>query len=292
MNEYIIITDSTADLPADLVCELSLTVLPLEFTIDGKTYKDDPLNPGLSSKSFYDMLRSGKMSRTSQINTNTFTECFGKFLDEGRDVLYVAFSSALSGIYQSACIAADELREKYPDNKIVIVDTLSASLGEGLLVYHAANMKANGADIDTVAGWLEENKLKMCHWFTVDDLNHLKRGGRISSATALIGSLLGIKPVLRVNDEGKLVPVTTVRGRKQSLDALVDRIAKTCVNPTEQTVFISHGDVIDDAEYVKSEIIRRVHAKAVKFGNVGPVVGSHSGPGTIAVFFFSENRNP
>lgn len=292
MKEYIIITDSSADLTPELVKELSIVVVSLEFTIDGVTYKDDPTDTAMDSKTFYDKLRKGSTSVTSQVNTAAFTDVFEKYLKQGKDILYIAFSSGLSGTSQSACIARDELSEKYPENKIIVIDTLAASLGEGLLVFSASKLRADGADIDAVASWLEENKLKLCHWFTVDDLNHLKRGGRISSATALIGGLLGIKPIMHVDDEGHLIPVGKVRGRKQSLDALVDRLVATCVNPGEQTVFISHGDITADAEYVKGEVLRRSEVRDVVIGNVGPVIGSHSGPGTLALFFLAENRKP
>ena len=213
-----------------------------------------------------------------------------KILDSGRDVLYLAFSSALSTTYQSAVIAADDLREAYPDRKIYVVDSLSASLGQGLLVYLCVQEKRKGRTVDEVHAFAEETKGKVCHWFTVDDLNHLKRGGRVSAAAALFGTMLSIKPVLHVDDTGHLVPVSKARGRKASLLALVDRMAESAIDPAEQTVFISHGDCEADAEFVAEEVRRRFGVRDVHINYVGPVIGNHSGPGTLALFFLGSHR--
>lgn len=287
---YKIITDSTIDMDHKMIEELGLTVVPLRFTIDGKTYKDKADLSDMPTETFYAKLREGKMSTTSQINADEFTRVFEPVLQGGEDVLYIAFSSGLSGTCQSAFIARDELKEKYPERKIYVFDSLCASLGEGLLVYHAAMLKRAGTDIDSLYNWLGENVLKLCHWFTVDDLNHLKRGGRVSATAALVGTLLGVKPVLHVDDEGHLIPVSKVRGRRQSLDALVQKMEETAIQPADQTVFISHGDCLADAEYVANRVREKFGVKNIYINFVGPVIGAHSGPGTVALFFIGEHR--
>ncbi|MCF2651189.1 DegV family protein [Anaeromassilibacillus senegalensis] len=287
---YKIVTDSTIDLTQKMIEELELTVISLRFTIDGKTYKDKSDMSEMSTETFYAKLREGKMSTTSQINADEFTRTFEPILEAGEDVLYIAFSSGLSGTCQSAYIARDELKEKYPERKIYVFDSLCASMGEGLLVYQAALLKRAGTDIDSLYKWLGENVLKLCHWFTVDDLNHLKRGGRVSTTAALVGTMLGIKPVLHVDDEGHLIPVSKVRGRRQSLDALVQKMAETAIHPDEQTIFISHGDCLKDAEYVAEQVRSKFGVKNIQINFVGPVIGAHSGPGTVALFFFGTQR--
>ena len=287
---YKIVTDSTIDLTQKMIEELELTVISLRFTIDGKTYKDKSDMSEMSTETFYAKLREGKMSTTSQINADEFTRTFEPILEAGEDVLYIAFSSGLSGTCQSAYIARDELKEKYPERKIYVFDSLCASMGEGLLAYQAALLKRAGTDIDSLYKWLGENVLKLCHWFTVDDLNHLKRGGRVSTTAALVGTMLGIKPVLHVDDEGHLIPVSKVRGRRQSLDALVQKMAETAIHPDEQTIFISHGDCLKDAEYVAEQVRSKFGVKNIQINFVGPVIGAHSGPGTVALFFFGTQR--
>ncbi len=287
---YRIITDSSADLTQKMIAALELTVVSLRFTIDGKTYRDKADQSEMPTKTFYAKLREGKMSTTSQVNADEFVSVFEPILQGGEDILYIGFSSGLSGTLQSACIARDDLQEKYPARKIYVFDSLCASMGEGLLVYHAAQLKRGGTDIDALYKWLGENALKLCHWFTVGDLNHLKRGGRVSTTAALVGTMLGIKPVLHVDDEGHLIPVSKVRGRRQSLDALVQKMAETAICPQEQTVFISHGDCLDDAEYVAQQVRERFGVKKIEINYVGPVIGAHSGPGTVALFFFGTQR--
>ncbi|MDD7647960.1 MAG: DegV family protein [Ruminococcus bromii] len=287
---YKIVTDSTIDLTQKMIEELELTVISLRFTIDGKSYKDKSDMSEMSTETFYAKLREGKMSTTSQINADEFTRTFEPILEAGEDVLYIAFSSGLSGTCQSAYIARDELKEKYPERKIYVFDSLCASMGEGLLVYQAALLKRAGTDIDSLYKWLGENVLKLCHWFTVDDLNHLKRGGRVSTTAALVGTMLGIKPVLHVDDEGHLIPVSKVRGRRQSLDALVQKMGETAIHPDEQTVFISHGDCLKDAEYVADQVRAKFGVKNIQINSIGPVIGAHSGPGTVALFFFGTQR--
>lgn len=290
MAEYQIITDSTTDLSAEMIREMDLQVLPLCYVIDGNTYHNIPGGGEMSDHEFYELLRAGKMSTTAQINVEDFVTCFTAVLEQGKDILYLAFSSGLSDTCQSAMIAKKELEEKFPERRIEVFDTLCASMGEGLLVYHAAVRKQAGQSMDEVLDWLKENVLHLCHWFTVDDLNHLKRGGRVSAATALVGTALGIKPVLHVDDEGHLINVSKTRGRRQSLDALVKRMEESVIDPEEQVVFISHGDCPEDAEYVAKQVKKLLNVKEVRMNYIGPVIGAHSGPGTVALFFLGKNR--
>lgn len=290
MNDYVLLTDSSADLTDALVKELGVEVLPLSFTMRNKTYRNWPDNREIDPKDFYRQLREGEMATTSAVNVSDFTETIEPHLKEGRDVLVVAFSSGLSATCHSAQIAAQELSEQYPERKVYVVDSLCASLGQGLLVWYAARMKNEGRGIGAVRDWLEENKLHLCHWFTVDDLHFLKRGGRISSATAVLGTMLSIKPVMHVDDEGHLTKVGTARGRNASLKALVDHMAETAIDPAGQTFFISHGDCEEDANKVAEDVKRRFGVQTVVLNNVGPVIGAHSGPGTVALFFLGRHR--
>ena len=290
MREYKILTDSTTDLSPQLVAQTGVTVLPMTYTIGEKSYRNDPEETDLSSGDFYDMLRGGAMSTTSQINVETFREVAGKMARDGFDVLYVGFSSGLSGTFNSARIAFEDLSAEYPEHKFLAVDSLCASMGEGLLVYHAAQQQKAGRSIEETARWLEENKLHLAHWFTVDDLNHLKRGGRVSGAAAFFGTMLNIKPVLHVDDAGHLIPMEKARGRKASLDALVAHMEKDAVDPASQTVFISHGDCRADAEYVADLVREKFGKQDIRIHSIGPVIGSHSGPGTVALFYLGRTR--
>ena len=290
MSDYVLLTDSSADLTDKLMREMGVEVLPLSFTIKGKTLFNYPDNREMSAKAFYRLLREGEMATTSAVNISDFTEKMEPLLQAGKDVLVLAFSSALSATCHSAQIAAQELGEKYPERKVYVVDTLCASLGQGLLLWHAAQHKARGESIEAVRDWVEANKLHLCHWFTVDDLHFLKRGGRVSAATAVLGTMLSIKPVMHVDAEGRLVKVGTARGRSASLKALVDHMAETALDPAEQIVFISHGDCEADAQKVADDVKIRLGVKTVLLGNVGPVIGAHSGPGTVALFFLGSRR--
>lgn len=288
MSDYVIVTDSSADLPASLVQELGVEVLPLSFTVQGKTYHNYPDDREMDPKVFYKMLRDGEMATTSAVNVAEYTNMLEPFLQAGKDVLVLAFSSGLSTTYQSSVIAVNELSEQYPDRKIYTVDTLCASLGQGLLVWHAVQEQKKGKSIEEVRDWVEENNLHLCHWFTVDDLHFLKRGGRISAATAVVGTMLSIKPVLHVDDEGHLISMGKARGRGASLTALVDHMEQTVTDV--DTVFISHGDCLADAEKVAADVKKRFGTKDVVINNVGPVIGAHSGPGTLALFFLGTKR--
>lgn len=286
-NDYIIFTDSTCDLEPEYADTLGVSVIALEFTYEGKSYRD---GTGMSYKDFYNLLREKKSVTTSQINTGTFIEKFEPRLKEGHDILYIAFSSGLSGTFASAQIAREELLKNYPERKVFIVDSLCASMGEGLLVYYAVQKKREGLSIDELTAWLEAHKLNVCHWFTVDDLFHLKRGGRVSAASAVLGTMLGVKPVMHVNNAGKLILVEKARGRKASLNSLVEHMKATATITANDAVFISHGDAIEDANFVKDLVLKAFSVKEVRINYVGSVIGSHSGPGTLALFFLGKTR--
>ena len=288
MSEFVIVTDSSADLPAGLVRELGVEVLPLSFTIQGNTYRNYPDDREMDPAVFYKMLRDGEAATTSAVNVAEYTALLEPLLQAGKDVLVLAFSSGLSTTYQSSVIAVNELSEQYPDRKLFTVDTLSASLGQGLLVWHAVQEQKRGQSIEAVRDWVEENKLRLCHWFTVDDLHFLKRGGRISAATAVVGTMLSIKPVLHVDDEGHLISMGKARGRGASLTALVDHMEQTATDV--DTVFISHGDCLADAEKVAADVRKRFGTRDVVINTIGPVIGAHAGPGTVALFFLGTKR--
>ena len=290
MSEYVLITDSSADLSQEMVQELGVTVLPLSFTIQGKVYRNYPDNREMDLPLFYDMLRAGELATTSAVNVAEYTQAVEPILQEKKDVLILAFSSGLSSTYQASVLAAGELREKYPDRKIYTVDTLCASLGQGLLVYLAAQEQRKGKSIEEVRDWAEETKLHLCHQFTVDDLHFLKRGGRISATTAVVGSMLQIKPVLHVDNEGRLINIGKARGRQASLKALVDKMEKTVTEEGKKTVFISHGDCRKDAVAVADMVRERFGTQDIRINYVGPVIGAHSGPGTLALFYLGTER--
>ena len=291
MNQFAIVTDSSCDLPQQMAQDMDLTVLPLAFVMKGTEYYNYLDERELSFHDFYAALRAGVPCTTSAVNVEAFTSAMEPLLAQGQDVLCIAFSSGLSNTYHAAALAVEELAPKYPDRKIFAVDSLCASLGQGLLIYLAAQERAKGKSITEVRDWLEENKLHLCHWFTVEDLQFLKRGGRVSAATALVGTMLSIKPVMHMDNAGHLINVSKARGRRASLTALVDRMEQLAIDPQEQTVFISHGDSLEDAQFVAQELKRRLGVKKpVTINYVGPVIGAHSGPGTIALFFLGKER--
>ena len=285
-----ILTDSSADLTAELVAELGVEVIPLSFTMEDKTYFNYPDNRDIDPADFYARLRGGAMATTAAVNVADYTEAIEPILKEGKDVLVLAFSSGLSATCHSAQIAAGELMEQYPDRKVYVVDTLCASLGQGLLVWYAASLKKQGKTMEEVRDWTEEHKLNLCHWFTVDDLHFLKRGGRISAATAVLGTMLSIKPVMHVDNEGHLIKVGTARGRNASLKALVDHMEQTVLDLKDQAIFISHGDCLADAQKVADDVKARFGVESIIINYVGPVIGAHSGPGTVALFFMGSER--
>lgn len=290
MKNYIITTDTTADLPDEYLQENGIGLMSLTYTIDGETYDHDH---ALDVKVFYEKMRGGSMPTTSQVNPTQAKEIFASMLDKyDADILHIAFSSGLSGSYNSVRIAAEELMEERPEHKIVVVDSLCASLGEGLLVHKAVQLQKNGTSLEDSAKWLEENKLHLCHIFTVDDLFHLYRGGRVSKTTAVLGSMISIKPVLHVDDEGHLTPMSKVRGRKKSILSMVDEMEKRLADydGKNDIFFISHGDCLEDANFLADKIKEKFHIEQVLINNVGPTIGAHSGPGTLALFFMGTKR--
>ena len=289
-KEYVIMTDSSCDLPQELADQLGLEVLPLEVMADGKNYRNWLDGREIGFKEFYKLAREGKELKTSAVNTAAFEEKMEELLKEDRDILYIGFSTGLSTTYNSGEAAARELREKYPDRKIYTVDTLAASLGQGMITYYAAKKKEAGATIEEVRDFVENEKLHMCHWFTVDDLNYLKRGGRISAATAAIGTMLSIKPVMHMDNEGHLVAVGKARGRKAALCQLLDTMGELGEGLEGQTTFICHSDCMDDAQYVASQMKERFGVAQVNINWIGPVIGAHTGPGTIGIFFWGSER--
>ena len=280
-----IITDSCCDL-AELAQELDLTVVPLSVEMDGNVYTEGDMTP----KELYDHLRAGKMPRTSAVNPEGWANAIRPVLEAGQDALVIAFSSGLSATYQSAVIAAEELREEFPDRKITVIDSLCAAAGQGLLVYSAAQRRAEGTSLEETAAWVEERKLNLCHWVTVEDLMHLKRGGRVSAATAVVGTMLSIKPIIRVDDEGRLDSCAKSRGRKAAINYLLARMEESFDPTRSDTVFIGHGDCEAEAQAMAETIKTRFGVKHVCINDVGAVIGAHTGPGVLVVGFFGKNR--
>ncbi|MBQ4641428.1 MAG: DegV family protein [Oscillospiraceae bacterium] len=284
---YRIVTDTCCDFPQSMYEELDLSVVPLSVNFQGQavsSYSEQWL------KDMFAGLRAGETASTSAVNPTGWQEVIEPVVKSGEDVLVLAFSSGLSTTYQSAVIAASELMETYPDRTIRVVDTLCASLGQGLLVYYACQKRDAGLSLDDLTNWCEERKYNLCHWFTVDDLMYLKRGGRVSAATALVGTMLQIKPVLHVDDQGHLINVSKTRGRKASIEALAKKMGELGLPGENDTVFICHGDCMEDAQHLEKLVKELYGVKNVMIYYVGAVIGSHSGPGTLALFFLGKNR--
>ena len=288
MRDYVILTDSCCDFSAEMVDELGVHLLPLSFMMEGKEYFNYPDNRDMDPKVFYEKLRTGTLGTTSAINVAVFTEAMTPIIESGKDILCVSFSSGLSTTYQSACIAAKEVMEAHPESKILVVDSRAASLGQGLLVYLTVQEKNKGRSLEELRDFVEERKPHIDHWFTVDDLYHLKRGGRVSAAAALVGTMLQMKPVLNVDDDGHLIPVSKVRGRKASIKALLDKMDELVEDPS--VVFISHGDCEEDAKNLAEMIRTKYPVEKLVINYVGPVIGNHSGPGTLALFFQGKHK--
>ncbi|BDE96322.1 DegV family protein [Raoultibacter timonensis] len=286
-----IVTDSSCNLLEDMIDDFGLHILPLTFMIDGEQYQSYLKGERTDLKQFYTMMREGKVITTSLPNLADSEKLFRNLLEEGQDILYLGFSSGLSGTYEAIDLLLKDLKNEFPERTIRSVETLAASGGQGLLVYYAVQKKREGMDIDGVAEWVKDNRLRLAHWFTVDDLMFLFRGGRVSKTSAWAGTMLNIKPVMHVDDEGHLIPMEKVRGRKKSLNALVDHMRKSAVEPiSEQVVFITHGDCIEDAEYVAGKVREEFGVGEVHINYVDPVIGAHSGPGTLALFFLADRR--
>lgn len=289
MASYIITTDSAADLPAEYIKTHNLFVQPLFYSIDDQTYGGDH---NLDYPIFYQMMRDGKMPITNAIIPAEMVETLTPLLEKGLDILHIAFSSALSSSYQNAVIAANELAELFPERKIIVVDSKSASLGQGLLVHKALKLREQGKSMEEVADWIETHKEQLCHQFTVNDLFHLHRGGRVSKTSAIIGTLASIKPVLHIDMDGRLVPLSKVHGRKKSLVTLVDNMEKSLdgYEGSNDEVFISHGDCLEDAQFVANLVKERFGIETIMIDYVSPTIGAHSGPGTVALFFMGKTR--
>lgn len=290
MSNYRIITDSCCDLTQNMADELGLAVTPLSVNYKGNEFRNYLDGRELDPHEFYMGLREGEMTSTTAANPTLWAEYIRPCLEAGDDALVLAFSSGLSTTYNAACMAAEELQEEFPDRKIYVVDTLCASRGQGLLCWHVAKQKEQGATLEEARDFAENNKLHLCHWFTVDDLHFLKRGGRVSATTAVVGSLLQIKPVMHMDDEGHLAVVSKARGRKASIQAIADQVGISAFEPEKQTMFICHGDCPEDAKYLEDLVREKYHVPEVIIHYTGPVIGSHSGPGTLALFFLGKNR--
>ena len=288
MNDFVIYTDSACDIPEETLSEWGVAYSSLTYVFEG-----DPREYGnyeLPFGEFYDRVRRGGVARTSAVNADTFLRGFEAILAQGKDILYIGFSSGLSSTCGDARIAAGELAKKYPERDIRCVDTLSASAGFGLLVWMAVSCKRGGGTLDECEQVLRDNRFRLCHWFTVEDLVYLKRGGRISAATAFVGNMLSFKPVLHMDDEGHLVNRFKVRGRSASIEALCDKYGELALDKAGGTVFISHGDCEDDARRLAGLLHERYGAEVSRIVCVGPVIGAHSGPGTLALFFVGRHR--
>ena len=287
MSNYQIITDSGCDLPLEMRQQLDVNMVSLTLQFRGKELQD---SVGEDITSLYEGLRAGEVASTSAVNPDTWSGIMEAALQAGKDVLVLAFSSGLSTTYQSAVIASQDLKEKYPQRRIRVVDTRSASLGQGLLVWYACKKRDEGMTLDQLADWVEETKYRLCHWFTVDDLMYLKRGGRVSAATAIVGTMLGIKPVLHMDDEGHLINVGKARGRKASIEALAEKLGQLGLPGQNKKVFICHGDCLEDAKRLEAIVKEKYGVEEAFIGYTGAVIGSHSGPGTLALFFLGEKR--
>ena len=288
MAAYKIITDSCCDFTNQQYQELDVTYTPLSVMFKGELH--DNFSEEADVKAFYDGLRAGETATTSAVNPDGWTKIMVPVLEAGKDVLVLAFSSGLSTTYQSAVIAAEELAAKYPDRKINVVDTLCAAHGQGLLVWYACKKRDEGKTLEELTAWVEENKQHICHWVTVDDLSHLKRGGRISATTALVGTMLNIKPIIYVNEEGKLINTAKVRGRKAAIDFLVKKAQELGEGYDNETMFVAHGDCPEDAAALEAALKEKCGVKNVITGYVGPVIGAHTGPGVLVVFFMGKQR--
>ena len=288
MNQYQIITDSACDLPKSMLRELNILTVPLTVNFRGESRNDSVEDTEV--KELYDAMRGGEVATTSAANPDNWATVMEPILAEGKDVLTLAFSSGLSTTYQSAVIAAGDLAEKYPERKILVVDTCAAALGQGLLVWHTCKMRDTGLSVEALAQWVEENKNHVAHWFTVDDLVYLKRGGRVSAATAVLGAMLNIKPVLHVDNEGHLISMVKARGRKAAINTLVSKMGELGEGWDNEIVFICHADCLHDAQALAETVKGKYGVREVFIGNLGAVIGSHAGPGTLALFFMGNQK--
>ncbi|MBR1779488.1 MAG: DegV family protein [Clostridia bacterium] len=286
-HKYVIFTDSTSDLSQDIIDKYSINVIPIELSIDGKAFiKDYEISP----KDFYNKIREGNMPKTTCINSSTYMENFEPILKTGKDILYIAFSGSLSSIYSIASQTATALNKIYPNNKVIVVDSCAASMGQGVLVYHAAKMKAEGKTLEEVVSWLEESKNHMNTWFTVNDLFHLKRGGRISATTAILGEMLNVKPIMNINLSGELILISKIRGRRAAILELLNKIENLWMAEKNPFICIAHADALEDASFLADKIKEKLGVKDVFINYITPVIGAHTGCGTVGVFFFGQKK--
>lgn len=284
---YALVSDATLDLPLDLIEQYDIKVVPMAFTLDGEEILHYPDERNMTNEEFYQALKEGKTSTTSQINPMTYVDFMKPILEAGQDILYVCFTSGLSGTYQSALLAKDMLLEDYPERKIEVVDSLCASAGQGYFVYLVAQKKEEGLSLEELTQWTIENRQRIAHWFTVDDLFHLQRGGRLSFAEAMLGSALKIKPIISVDEKGGLYVENKVRGNKRAVEYMLSKMNDT-MDETQTTVFVGHGDAAQRAEDLKEKILKNTKAEEVIITKIGPVIGSHTGPGMLAVLFLEK----
>jgi DegV family protein with EDD domain len=290
LGDYVLITDSNIDMPHELAEEWGLQIIPFMFTMDGTTYLDYLDRHTFPVKDFYNALREGKQSNTSLITEQRYIEVFEPLLKEGKDILYLAFSSGLSSSYGQSLLAAEHLKELYPERKLIAVDSLCASAGQGLLAYYMSQAKKDGKTIEENVEYIKSLIPHINHWVKADDLNHLRRGGRVSGASAFLGTMLNIKPIIIMNDEGKLIPVAKARGRQKAIEYLVDRTCERIIEPKDQLLFICHSDAPEDAQAIADMVSERTHKRPFIIGTIGPVIGSHTGPGTVVIASIGTHR--
>lgn len=290
MSDYALFSDSTLDLTPELCEKYDITVIPMTVTVEGKSYKYNVDEKELCCAEFYEKLKGGAACSTSQINYKDFKDSFEPVLKDGRDILYICFTSGLSSTFSTCNIAVNDLKEKYPERRIIVVDSLSASIGEGVLVLNAAKMRHNGTDIDTLAKWLEDNRTRVCHWFVVEDLDQLKRGGRISPTAAAFGKALGIRPLLSVDLNGKLTAVAKIRGQQKVYSEIVSRLISDGTDTQEQTIIVGHANCPEKAMELKKIIKDKKLVKHIVIANVGPIIGAHVGSGMLALAFMGERK--
>ena len=289
-NEYKIVTDSTTDLAQEHANKLGLVIVPYLFKLADKDYYNYLDNRELSSKDFYDALREGKTASTSLVTPDRYLEIFRPILEEGKDIIYLCLSSGLSNSYSQSVVAAEQLKEEYPERTVIPIDSLCASMGQGLLAYYAVKAKESGKPLQEAADYIRDLRLNICHWVMADDLNHLRRGGRVSSTSAFVGSLLNIKPIIHVNNEGRLIPVAKKRGFANVVEHFLNIMDETMVKSDEQMIFISHSDTIESANKMAEEITKRFGKYEIEINPIGPVIGAHTGPGTLALFYLGSKR--
>lgn len=289
-DDYVIITDSTSDLAQGYADALGLVIIPYLFRMGGNEYYNFLDHRELSSKDFYSSLHAGVTATTSLVTAQRYTDTFEPFLKQGKDILYMCLSTGLSSSYSQCLLAAEALSAQYPQRKLIMIDSLAASMGQGLLAYYAAKARDEGKSVEEAGDYIRGLVPQICHWITPSDLNHLRRGGRVSGASAFVGTMLNIKPIIHVDDEGRLIPVAKVRGMSNAMEYMIDRMQDTQLEPKNQIAFISHSDAPDEAKKLADRLINRLGPREIVINDIGPVIGAHTGPGTITLFFVGSKR--